>query len=276
MNIYEEELFISVVNNKSFFKAAKQNGITYQNVRYHIDNLEREFDTIFFNRSNSGCILTKDGEIFYDYAKINIEQYNNLKNKLHNNNLVIGVKRDFMQPIISNFYERFKDDTRIIYKTMDYNDLHSALLADKIDCYFGYEKEYDKSLFFEKIYNDNLCLMINKANILIEKSEININEIRDLFIDLSMNKSIISILPIDDLLKYNKIITNSDRAVFDHNIIFNNAASIVAQIYNKYSSKDFLFIPLKDYNVEFGVFYKNESFLIKRLIGELKIIANDL
>ncbi len=276
MNIYEEELFISVANNKSFYKAAKLNGITYQNVRYHIDNLEKEFETILFNRSNTGCSLTKDGKLFYDYAEAAIEQYKHLKDKLHNNNLVIGVKKDFMQPIISTFYNKFKDDTKAIYKTMDYNDLYSALLTDKIDCYFGYEKEYDKSLFFEPIYMDNLCLMINKDNILSSKNEISINEIRNLFIDLSMNKSIISTLPIDHLMKYNTIITNSDRAVFDHNIIFNKGASIVAQIYKNYSPKDLLFIPIKGYNVQFGLFYKNETMLIKSLIGNLKKISKEL
>lgn len=71
MDLRQLETFIEVANLKSFSKAAKKLYITQPTVTSHIQNLEKELDTILINRSGKNMSLTEAGNLLYKYA-INI------------------------------------------------------------------------------------------------------------------------------------------------------------------------------------------------------------
>lgn len=68
MDFKQLEAFVSVAKHQSFSKAARELFLTQPTVSAHIQNLERELDTVLVNRSNKSITLTKSGEILYDHA----------------------------------------------------------------------------------------------------------------------------------------------------------------------------------------------------------------
>lgn len=68
MEIRQLETFIQVANLKSFSKASELLYITQPTVSNHIQNLEKELDTILINRYGKSIDLTYAGKLFYKYA----------------------------------------------------------------------------------------------------------------------------------------------------------------------------------------------------------------
>lgn len=68
MDFKQLEVFVSVVKHESFSKAARELFLTQPTVSSHIQNLERELNTVLLNRSNKTIRLTESGEILYTHA----------------------------------------------------------------------------------------------------------------------------------------------------------------------------------------------------------------
>lgn len=68
MDFKQLEVFVAVVKHQSFSKAARELFLTQPTVSAHIQNLERELDTVLVNRSNKIITLTKSGKILYEHA----------------------------------------------------------------------------------------------------------------------------------------------------------------------------------------------------------------
>ena len=63
MDFKQLEAFVSVAKYGSFSKAARELFLTQPTISSHIQNLEKELDTVLFNRNNKYITLTKAGEI---------------------------------------------------------------------------------------------------------------------------------------------------------------------------------------------------------------------
>lgn len=68
MDFKQLEVFVSVVKHESFSKAARELFLTQPTVSSHIQNLEKELDTILINRNTKSITLTSSGKILYDHA----------------------------------------------------------------------------------------------------------------------------------------------------------------------------------------------------------------
>ncbi len=71
MDFRQLETFVEVAKLKSFSKAAEKLFITQPTVTNHIQNLEKELDTLLINRFGKKVTLTDAGNLLYKYA-INI------------------------------------------------------------------------------------------------------------------------------------------------------------------------------------------------------------
>lgn len=80
MDFKQLEVFIAVAKHQSFSKAARELFLTQPTVSAHIQNLERELDTIILNRSNKNITLTRSGEMLYEHA---IKILNNCKKAIY-------------------------------------------------------------------------------------------------------------------------------------------------------------------------------------------------
>ncbi|MGL4911354.1 MAG: selenium metabolism-associated LysR family transcriptional regulator [Romboutsia sp.] len=68
MDFKQLEVFVAVSKHQSFSKAARELFLTQPTVSSHIQNLEKDLDTILFNRNNKNITLTKSGKILYSHA----------------------------------------------------------------------------------------------------------------------------------------------------------------------------------------------------------------
>ena len=80
MDFKQLEAFVAVAKYGSFSKAARELFLTQPTISSHIQNLEKELDTVLFNRSNKYITLTKSGEILFDNA---ISILNNCKKAIY-------------------------------------------------------------------------------------------------------------------------------------------------------------------------------------------------
>ena len=77
MNFRQLEIFVRVVEEKSFTKAAKKLYVSQPALSKSIRALEEDVEKVLFERSAYGLELTEDGKTVYKYAKDAIEYYNN-------------------------------------------------------------------------------------------------------------------------------------------------------------------------------------------------------
>lgn len=123
LSMYYDALrtFIAVVDEGNFSRAAEKRLISQPSVSVHIQNLEKEFETILFVRSPKYLQLTSSGEILYERAKQIIQIYESTKveiaerNHSINQELTIGASFTIGEYILpglleelTNFYPNVK------------------------------------------------------------------------------------------------------------------------------------------------------------------------
>lgn len=83
------KIFVTVVEQKHFSRAAKLLNLSQPNVSLHIRNLENEFDTILIHRSPKSVKVTEEGEILYHRAKKILALYEEAKDQINDRKNVV-------------------------------------------------------------------------------------------------------------------------------------------------------------------------------------------
>ena len=121
-------IFATVSKQKSFSKAGSELYMSQPAISQSIMQLERELDIRLFTRMPKGVILTKEGEILYEYIKtaINFIELGEKKiresKELIAGDLQIGVgdtiSRYFLLPYLEKFHEKYPNiNLKIINRT---------------------------------------------------------------------------------------------------------------------------------------------------------------
>lgn len=84
MNIEKIKYFIDLVECRNFTETAKKNFVSQTTISQQIASLEKEFNTVLFDRKQIPIELTQAGWLFYGEATILWKQYNHMKAKLAN------------------------------------------------------------------------------------------------------------------------------------------------------------------------------------------------
>lgn len=82
MNIKDLKSFEAVYEQQSINKAAKQLYITPQGLGSNIRSLERELDTVLFERDKQGVRPTESAQLLYKRAGLLIEEFEQIKNEV--------------------------------------------------------------------------------------------------------------------------------------------------------------------------------------------------
>ncbi|WP_209124662.1 LysR family transcriptional regulator [Alkalihalobacillus sp. BA299] len=91
MSIDGLRIFVTVVEQRHFSKAAKLLNLSQPNVSLHIRNLENEFGAVLFHRSPKQVKVTEEGEILYVRAKQILTLYEEAKQEMNDRkNIVQG------------------------------------------------------------------------------------------------------------------------------------------------------------------------------------------
>jgi len=82
MQIESLKVFCDLAETASFTKAAQINDVTQSAVSQQIGSLERSFESLLIERSKKKFRLTREGEVFYEFSKQIIQDYEALFSKL--------------------------------------------------------------------------------------------------------------------------------------------------------------------------------------------------
>ncbi|MBR2845586.1 MAG: LysR family transcriptional regulator [Solobacterium sp.] len=270
MNMYQLQLLDSVFKTNNLAKTAEEFNCAYQNVAYQLNKLDEEFGIKILTKSKNGSVFTNDGLIFYSYAIKILESYNNLKTEIEKKSTKIrfGVDLIYIPPIISDFFVN-NLDKGIEAVSFPYKKLMDALLDNKIDCYFGHESTWHKSIYFEPIYMDSLSIVTCKNSYLTNMESISFNNLTDFTIDLSMYKSIISNKLLDKIPKTSKVILDNPVSMVRYELVKGTAISIIPSMYKSSFSSNVSFVPIDNSPVQYGLFYRERSIQICEILSKL-------
>ena len=140
MDLRQLETFIEVANLKSFSRAAEKLYITQPTVTNHIQNLEKELETLLINRSGKNISLTEAGTLLYKYAiniinscemaKFNLAAYQG-RIEGHLSIHSSSVPRKYILPnIIKNFLEQYPNVSFTLADSDSKNVVKSILEGD--------------------------------------------------------------------------------------------------------------------------------------------------
>lgn len=177
MDLRQLETFIKVVDLKSFSGAAEKLHITQPTVTNHIQNLEKELDTILINRSGKNISLTEAGRLLYKYAihivnscemaKFDLAAY---KGRIEGHLSIYSssVPRKYVLPhIINKFLEQYPD----VSFTLDDNDSENVIqniLEGETDFGIVGAKYPSKKLNYIELMEDRLLLITPNNSIYTE------------------------------------------------------------------------------------------------------------
>src|ERR1035438_3162961 len=82
MQIESLKVYCDLAETESFTKAAQINGVTQSAVSQQISSLERTFKSLLIERSKKRFLLTREGQMLYDFSKQIIQTYESLHSKL--------------------------------------------------------------------------------------------------------------------------------------------------------------------------------------------------
>lgn len=82
MDSYQFKVFCTVTRTQSFSKAAKLLHMSQPAVSTHIKNIEEYYQGLLFDRTPHGVILTKAGEVFYNYAQKILDLHDEMEQEL--------------------------------------------------------------------------------------------------------------------------------------------------------------------------------------------------
>ncbi|MCL2761462.1 MAG: LysR family transcriptional regulator [Desulfuromonadales bacterium] len=105
MDIRQIQLFLEIVKQGSFTKAAKELHIVQPAVSIAMKKLEEELDLILFNRKDKGIFLTTDGEVFLKHAEKIIREVKSAKSEMEElRGLEKGNVRIGISPMMSAYF----------------------------------------------------------------------------------------------------------------------------------------------------------------------------
>jgi DNA-binding transcriptional LysR family regulator len=188
MTLLQMKYFIAVCDNGSLTSASKSLFVTQPALSSAINQLEKEYNLKLFERKNNGLILTKEGEFFYEKAKLLLNDYDifdkDLKDLAQNKYTIrIGVPpmigsflfpKIYQQYMIINpdaLFEIWEEGSLSIRKKIQNKnlDIGFSILNDSSNEH--YEKEY--------ILDTELLYCVSKNNPISNKTSLTIDDIKD-------------------------------------------------------------------------------------------------
>lgn len=158
MEIRNIESFLSIVQNKTFTKAAEELGYAQSTITMQIQQLEEELNAKLFDRIGRSVYLTDFGEKFLVLARemynLSLEmKYLNSEPTMIHGTLRIGTIESFllskMDEVLIKFAENYPNITLDI-RTGSTMELYDELSKNNFDIVFGIENEISQNKF-EKI-----------------------------------------------------------------------------------------------------------------------------
>lgn len=177
-------VFISVVRNLNFTKAAKELHISQPAISKHIQELEQTYSVQLFERMGSKIALTAPGEVFLKHAEAIVESYRalslemNLMSGSFKGTLRIGASSTIAQYILPKFIARFISyfpEIRLTVTTGNSENIENAIRDHTIDVGLVEGDSRRAGCRYTLLCKDELVLVTSVKNSI--KEEVSIEEL---------------------------------------------------------------------------------------------------
>lgn len=188
ITLQQMEAIISLVEERSFSRAAKRMLLTQPALTKNIRNVEDYLGVRVVNRSNSGISLTPEGKIIYDYAQRMLKLRDEARTKiikLHENtggNIYIGastIPATYILPRALSEFKKKHPDIRIYIKTADSEEAMNMVLDNEVEIGCIGKKPLNKKLLAVPLWKDRLVLAVPKLHRWYKKKSITLSELLD-------------------------------------------------------------------------------------------------
>ncbi len=168
LEIRQLKTFMSIVKLGNFSQAAQFLGYTQSSVTTHIQLLEKELNTVLFERFGHQLMLTTDGERLYDYAERITKLVEDAKNDLDHlavprGALIIGMPESLCVYHLTELLKEYSSlypDVELKLKFGISNDFRLLLRKNMMDLAFFLEKHIsDSDLISKELWPEPIVLV---------------------------------------------------------------------------------------------------------------------
>ncbi len=186
MRLIQLQYFVEIVRQQSFTRAAEKLYVSQPALSKSVRMLEQEFKVDLINRTEKGFVLTKNGQLFFDYAQRILEtvelQTHELNQRLHGleGSLRIGIPPTsgtiYYHSLISHFCEAYPNidlhilevPSRTILEKMEANKLDLGVVLEP----FSSEQYYTK-----RAIESEVVLVVSERHPLAKRSAVSFSEL---------------------------------------------------------------------------------------------------
>lgn len=188
MTLLQLKYFVSVCNNGSLSSASKVLFITQPTLSTAISKLEKEFGLKLFERKRYNLELTREGEFFYERAKIILESVEIFEKELSDIALKqvtirVGVPPmigSFLFPKIYNKYLLHRGDAKFEVWEEGSLSIRNKILNRTLDIGFSILNNVESERYNKKVIMETeLVYCVSRDNILASKKSVGIQDIKN-------------------------------------------------------------------------------------------------
>ncbi len=186
---FRDKVFLSVAENLSFSKAAKEMLISQPAITKHIKELESKLNIALFERKGNKVYLTKAGELVYEYfKKINLS-YRDLEfeiGKLHDTykgKLRIGasstISQYFIPAVIAAFHKRYPEIKVYLFNGNSF-EMEQKLLKNEIDIALVENEASQTNIQYSNFLDDEIIACTGENSVYSYLNYISISDLQNI------------------------------------------------------------------------------------------------
>ena len=180
------EALISLVEERSFSRAAKKMLLTQPALTKNIKNIEDSLGAKVVNRSNTGISLTPAGKILYDYARRIIKLRNEAKDKILKSHETTGgdiyigastIPATYILPRVLSHFRKLHPDVKVYVQAADSEEAMNMVLDKQVEIGVIGKKPLNKKLAAVELWQDRLVLAVPRNHRWRKKKSVTIAEL---------------------------------------------------------------------------------------------------
>ncbi|MFC1489761.1 LysR substrate-binding domain-containing protein [Candidatus Latescibacterota bacterium] len=160
-------IFLTIAENGSFSRTARQLSLSQSVVSFHIDALETELGVSLFKRQGRSISLTHEGELLFENGKKLARDARNVENELSSlsnhieNRIFLGgdaMTCVFTLPWTLASYSKEHPETVFAYQHLNHEDLKSKILNGDLDLALTGHPIRDRKISSQQCFCDEIIL----------------------------------------------------------------------------------------------------------------------
>ncbi len=183
MELRHLRYFLAVADHLSFTRAAAQLHVTQPTLSHQVNQLEKEINSVLFDRVGRRVRLTPSGEIFHEYAQKALKEINSATvaiselEGLRHGALTIGAFESFSTSLLPPLLAKFCDlypGVHVTVRQLPAGQLEEQLDKGKLNLGIAYSPPATDKIVAEKLFDEPLVLVVGTKHPLAHRKSIHI------------------------------------------------------------------------------------------------------